>query len=170
MLVEAATIDLSDFERVDMRVGRVLEAEPFPEARKPAYKLRIDFGPLGVRRSSAQLTVHYRPEELRGRLVIAVLNFPPRQIGPVRSDSQKEVDTEQFASLAKRYRDSIGFKPDGVHVRSCEEQGRNAVAHVVLIGRSGAKRLAFKDGAVLRRGKEGWRVILPPSFGSRFDG
>ncbi len=86
MLVEAATIDLSDFERVDMRVGRVLEAEPFPEARKPAYKLRIDFGPLGIRRSSAQLTMHYRPEELRGRLVIAVLNFPPRQIGPVRSE------------------------------------------------------------------------------------
>ena len=86
MLVEAATIDFSDFERVDMRVGRVLDAEPFPEARKPAYKLRIDFGPLGIRRSSAQLTVHYRPEELRGRLVIAVLNFPPRQIGPVRSE------------------------------------------------------------------------------------
>jgi tRNA-binding protein len=86
MLGEAATIDFSDFERVDMRVGRVLEAEPFPEARKPAYKLRIDFGPLGIRRSSAQLTVHYRPDELRGRLVIAVLNFPPRQIGPVRSE------------------------------------------------------------------------------------
>ena len=86
MLGEDATIDIADFERVDMRVGRVLEAEPFPEARKPAYKLRIDFGPLGVRRSSAQLTVHYRPDELRGRLVIAVLNFPPRQIGPVRSE------------------------------------------------------------------------------------
>jgi tRNA-binding protein len=86
MLGEATTIDISDFERVDMRVGRVIEAEPFPEARKPAYKLRIDFGPLGVRRSSAQLTVHYRPEELRGKLVIAVLNFPPRQIGPVRSE------------------------------------------------------------------------------------
>ena len=86
MLGEATTIDISDFERVDMRVGRVLEAEPFPEARKPAYKLRIDFGPLGVRRSSAQLTAHYKPEELRGRLVIAVLNFPARQIGPVRSE------------------------------------------------------------------------------------
>jgi len=85
-LGEAATIDFSDFERVDMRVGRVLEVEDFPEARKPAYKLRIDFGPLGVRRSSAQLTVRYRPEQLRGRLVIAVLNFPPRQIGPVRSE------------------------------------------------------------------------------------
>ncbi len=86
MLVEAATIDLSDFERVDMRVGRILDAEPFPEARKPAYKLRIDFGPLGIRRSSAQLTVHYGPEDLRGKLVIAVLNFPARQIGPVRSE------------------------------------------------------------------------------------
>ncbi len=86
MLAEATTIDVSDFERVDMRVGRVLQAEPFPEARKPAYKLRIDFGPLGVRRSSAQLTVHYRPEELRGKLVIAVVNFPARQIGPVRSE------------------------------------------------------------------------------------
>jgi tRNA-binding protein len=86
MLGEATTIDLSDFERVDMRVGRVLEAEPFPEARKPAYKLRIDFGPLGIRRSSAQLTAHYTLEDLRGKLVIAVLNFPPRQIGPVRSE------------------------------------------------------------------------------------
>jgi len=85
-LVEAAFIDVSDFERVDMRVGRVLEAEAFPEARKPAYKLRIDFGPFGIRRSSAQLTVHYRPEQLRGRLVIAVTNFPPRQIGPIRSE------------------------------------------------------------------------------------
>jgi tRNA-binding protein len=85
-LGEAATIDVADFERVEMRVGRVVEAENFPEARKPAYKLRIDFGPLGTRRSSAQLTVHYRPEQLVGKLVIAVMNFPPRQIGPVRSE------------------------------------------------------------------------------------
>ena len=85
-MVGAALIDVADFERVDMRVGRVLEVEAFPEARKPAYKLRIDFGPLGIRRSSAQLTVHYPPEQLRGRLVIAVTNFPPRQIGPVRSE------------------------------------------------------------------------------------
>ena len=83
---ESASIDISDFERVEMRVGRVLTAEPFPEARKPAYKLLIDFGPMGTRRSSAQLTVHYRPSELQGKLVVAVTNFPPRQIGPVRSE------------------------------------------------------------------------------------
>ena len=86
MLVEAGVIDVSDFARVDIRVGRILEAEPFPQARKPAYKLRIDFGPIGIRRSSAQLTAHYQPEQLRGRLVVAVTNFPPRQIGPIRSE------------------------------------------------------------------------------------
>ncbi len=85
-MVEAGVIDVADFARVDIRVGRILEAEPFPQARKPAYRLRIDFGPLGIRRSSAQLTTHYQPEELRGRLVIAVTNFPPRQIGPIRSE------------------------------------------------------------------------------------
>jgi tRNA-binding protein len=85
-LVEAATIDVADFERVDMRVGRVIAAEAFPQARKPAYKLQIDFGPLGIHRCSAQLTVHYRTEDLVGQLVIAVTNFPPRQIGPVRSE------------------------------------------------------------------------------------
>ena len=82
-----APIDISDFEKVDMRVGRITEAEAFPEARKPAYKLLIDFGPiLGMRRSSAQLTTHYQPEDLRGRLVVAVTNFPARQVGPVRSE------------------------------------------------------------------------------------
>jgi tRNA-binding protein len=79
-------IDFDDFLRVDMRVGRVVEVEEFPEARKPAWKLRIDFGDeLGVKRSSAQIT-NYAREELEGRLVIAVVNFPPRQIGPVRSE------------------------------------------------------------------------------------
>jgi tRNA-binding protein len=81
------TIQIADFERVDVRVGRIVRAEPFPEARKPAYKLSIDFGgDLGVKQSSAQLTRHYRPETLEGRLVLAVVNFAPRQIGRFRSE------------------------------------------------------------------------------------
>lgn len=83
---EDGAIDVADFQRVEMRVGRVIEALPFPEARKPAYKLLIDFGAIGTKRSSAQLTVHYQTEQLIGRLVIAVTNFAPRQIGPVRSE------------------------------------------------------------------------------------
>ena len=80
-------IEYADFDRVEMRVGRVLRAEPFPEARKPAIKLWIDFGPeIGVRKSSAQITVHYTPETLIGRSVVAVTNFPPRQIGPFMSE------------------------------------------------------------------------------------
>ena len=79
-------IDYDDFAKVDMRVGRILEVEDFPEARKPAWKLRIDFGAeIGVKRSSAQIT-NYSREELEGRLVVGVVNFPPRQIGPVRSE------------------------------------------------------------------------------------
>jgi tRNA-binding protein len=80
------TIDYDQFVAVDMRVGRVLAVDDFPEARKPAWKLTIDFGPeLGVKRSSAQIT-NYAREELEGRLVVGVVNFPPRQIGPVRSE------------------------------------------------------------------------------------
>jgi tRNA-binding protein len=79
-------IEYADFAKVDMRVGRIVEVEDFPEARRPAWKLRIDFGPeLGVRRSSAQIT-NYAREQLEGRLIVGVVNFPPRQIGPVRSE------------------------------------------------------------------------------------
>ena len=80
-------ITFADFDRVDIRVGRIVRAEPFPEARKPAYKLTIEFGPeIGTKKSSAQLTRHYQPDALEGRLVLAVVNFPPRQIGPVMSE------------------------------------------------------------------------------------
>ena len=81
------TITYDDFARVDIRVGRITRAEPFPEARKPAYRLWVDFGPgIGEKRSSAQITTHYTLAELIGRQVLAVVNFPPRQIGPVLSE------------------------------------------------------------------------------------
>ena len=81
------TITYADFDKVDIRVGRITRAEPFPEARKPAYKLWVDFGPeIGEKRSSAQITKHYTINQLIGRQVLGVVNFPPRQIGPVRSE------------------------------------------------------------------------------------
>lgn len=81
------TIGFDDFLKVELRVGRVLSAEAFAQARKPAYILHVDFGPeLGVRKSSAQVTAHYTPDELVGRLVVAVVNFPNKQIGPLMSE------------------------------------------------------------------------------------
>ncbi len=79
------TISYSDFTKVDMRVGRIIAVEDFPEARKPAYKLTLDFGPYGTRRSSAQVT-NYPKDELLNRLIVAVVNFPPKQVGKFKSE------------------------------------------------------------------------------------
>lgn len=80
-------ISMAEFDRVDIRVGTIVDAQPFPQARNPAFKLWIDFGTtLGIKKSSAQVTVHYTPDQLVGRQVMAVVNFPPRQIGPFMSE------------------------------------------------------------------------------------
>lgn len=81
------TITFNDFLKVELRVGKVIDVQDFPEARKPAYKLQIDFGPeIGVKKSSAQITKHYTKEQLLGRTVMAVVNFPPKQVGPFMSE------------------------------------------------------------------------------------
>ena len=80
-------ISWEDFEKVELKVGTVIKVEEFPEARRPAYKVWVDFGgELGIKKSSAQITVHYAPEDLVGRQIVAVVNFPPKQIGPIRSE------------------------------------------------------------------------------------
>ena len=84
--MENGTISFADFMKVEMRIGRIVEASIFKEARKPAYVLHVDFGELGIKKTSAQITDHYSPEELVGRQVVAVTNFPPKQIGPIMSE------------------------------------------------------------------------------------
>jgi tRNA-binding protein len=87
MTSDAKPLSYAEFDRVDIRVGRIVEVQDFPEARKPAFRLRIDFGPeIGVRKSSAQVTKYYSKESLVNRLVVAVVNFPPKQVGPIMSE------------------------------------------------------------------------------------
>ena len=104
-----------DFFKTDIRLGTIVRAEPFPEARKPAIKLWVDFGPeIGEKKSSAQITVHYEPETLIGRRVLAVVNFPPRQIGPVRSEVLVVGVTDTDGSILLLNAD--GDAPNGARV------------------------------------------------------
>jgi tRNA-binding protein len=101
-------VTFEDFQRLEMRVGRIIAAEPFPEARKPAYKLRIDFGPeIGIKQSSAQLTALYNCEDLIGRLVVGVVNFPPRRVAGFNSEVLVlgAVDAESAVVLLQLERD-----------------------------------------------------------------
>jgi tRNA-binding protein len=103
-------ITYADFEKVEIRAGRVISAEQFPQARKPAYKLAIDFGPeVGVKSSSVQITQHYQPEELAGRMVMGVVNFPPKQIGPFISEALTLgfADASGFVVLARPDKDVL---------------------------------------------------------------
>lgn len=79
-------ITWEDFSKIDLRIGEVVDAQPFPEARRPAYILHVDFGPLGIKKTSAQITDHYTTEGLLGKKVVAIVNFPPKQIGPHKSE------------------------------------------------------------------------------------
>ncbi len=108
------TVSVDDFFRIDIRVGTVLRAESFPEARKPAYKLWIDFGPLGVRQTSAQITQLYRPEELVGRQVAAVVNFPPRKVAGFRSEVLVLGAATQNGSITLLAPDA--YAPDGERI------------------------------------------------------
>ena len=104
----SAQIGFDDFMKVDIRVGTIVEAAPFPEARKPAIKLTIDFGaPLGRKKSSAQITRHYEPAELVGRQVLAVVNFPPRQIGPMMSEVLTLGVPDADGEVVLRYHDAF---------------------------------------------------------------
>lgn len=107
-------INFTDFEKVDIRVGTILEANDFPEARKPAYQLTLDFGPLGIKKSSAQITALYTKEELTNRQVLAVVNFPPKQIGKFMSECLVlGIETENGVVLLEIDRPATNGSPVG---------------------------------------------------------